>query len=47
MNFSTFHVSLVKPIGWRPTFKVKNEHRPRIIYLVTQHRLFISITAHG
>lgn len=22
MNFSTFHVSLVKPIGWRPTFKV-------------------------
>jgi hypothetical protein len=22
MNFSTFHVSLIKPIGWRPTFKV-------------------------
>ena len=22
INFSTFHVSLVKPIGWRPTFKV-------------------------
>jgi solute carrier family 12 sodium/potassium/chloride transporter 2 len=22
MNYSTFHVSLVKPIGWRPTFKV-------------------------
>lgn len=24
MNFSTFHVSLVKPIGWRPTFKYYN-----------------------
>jgi len=23
INFSTFHASLVKPIGWRPTFKVK------------------------
>jgi len=22
MNYSTFHVSLVKPLGWRPTFKV-------------------------
>ena len=22
MNFATFHVSLIKPIGWRPTFKV-------------------------
>lgn len=22
MNFSTFHVSLIKPIGWRPTFTV-------------------------
>ncbi|KAG8279884.1 Solute carrier 12 [Homalodisca vitripennis] len=21
VNFSTFHASLVKPIGWRPTFK--------------------------
>ncbi|XP_046634296.1 bumetanide-sensitive sodium-(potassium)-chloride cotransporter-like [Daphnia pulicaria] len=24
MNYSTFHVSLVKPIGWRPTFKYYN-----------------------
>lgn len=23
INFSTFHASLVKPVGWRPTFKVK------------------------
>lgn len=22
VNFSTFHASLVKPVGWRPTFKV-------------------------
>lgn len=22
VNFSTFHASLAKPIGWRPTFKV-------------------------
>jgi len=27
MNFSTFHVSLIKPIGWRPTFKVNNSTR--------------------
>ncbi|XP_059352273.1 bumetanide-sensitive sodium-(potassium)-chloride cotransporter-like isoform X2 [Daphnia carinata] len=24
INFSTFHISLVKPIGWRPTFKYYN-----------------------
>uniref|UniRef100_A0A1B6CXS0 SLC12A transporter C-terminal domain-containing protein n=1 Tax=Clastoptera arizonana TaxID=38151 RepID=A0A1B6CXS0_9HEMI len=24
INFSTFHASLVKPIGWRPTFKYYN-----------------------
>eukprot|EP00102_Acyrthosiphon_pisum_P016810 XP_008187908.1 PREDICTED: bumetanide-sensitive sodium-(potassium)-chloride cotransporter isoform X1 [Acyrthosiphon pisum] len=24
INFSTFHASLVKPIGWRPTFKLYN-----------------------
>ncbi|XP_024941406.1 bumetanide-sensitive sodium-(potassium)-chloride cotransporter isoform X2 [Cephus cinctus] len=24
VNFSTFHASLVKPIGWRPTFKYYN-----------------------
>jgi solute carrier family 12 (sodium/potassium/chloride transporter), member 2 len=24
INFSTFHASLVKPIGWRPTFHVSN-----------------------
>lgn len=23
INFSTFHASLAKPVGWRPTFKVK------------------------
>ena len=22
VNFSTFHASFTKPIGWRPTFKV-------------------------
>ena len=22
VNFSTFHASLMKPVGWRPTFKV-------------------------
>jgi len=22
INFSTFHASLAKPVGWRPTFKV-------------------------
>lgn len=22
MNYSTFHVSLIKPLGWRPTFRV-------------------------
>lgn len=22
VNYSTFHASLVKPVGWRPTFKV-------------------------
>lgn len=22
INFSTFHASLARPIGWRPTFKV-------------------------
>lgn len=22
INFSTFHATLIKPIGWRPTFKV-------------------------
>ncbi|EFX62925.1 hypothetical protein DAPPUDRAFT_67555, partial [Daphnia pulex] len=27
MNFSTFHVSLIKPIGWRPTFKVNNKRQ--------------------
>ncbi|XP_046651527.1 bumetanide-sensitive sodium-(potassium)-chloride cotransporter-like isoform X2 [Daphnia pulicaria] len=25
INFSTFHVSLIKPIGWRPTFKYYNK----------------------
>ncbi|XP_025421487.1 bumetanide-sensitive sodium-(potassium)-chloride cotransporter [Sipha flava] len=25
INFSTFHASLVKPIGWRPTFKLYNK----------------------
>ncbi|XP_039291807.1 bumetanide-sensitive sodium-(potassium)-chloride cotransporter-like isoform X3 [Nilaparvata lugens] len=24
MNFSTFHASLIKPVGWRPTFKYYN-----------------------
>lgn len=24
INFSTFHASLVKPVGWRPTFKYYN-----------------------
>lgn len=24
VNFSTFHASLVKPVGWRPTFKYYN-----------------------
>jgi solute carrier family 12 sodium/potassium/chloride transporter 2 len=24
VNFSTFHAELVKPVGWRPTFKVLN-----------------------
>lgn len=23
INFSTFHASLAKPLGWRPTFKVR------------------------
>lgn len=23
VNFSTFHASFTKPIGWRPTFKVR------------------------
>lgn len=23
INFSTFHASLVRPVGWRPTFKVR------------------------
>lgn len=23
INFSTFHASLAKPVGWRPTFKVR------------------------
>lgn len=22
INFSTFHASLAKPVGWRPTFRV-------------------------
>lgn len=26
INFSTFHASLVKPIGWRPTFKVSSSY---------------------
>jgi amino acid transporter len=24
VNFSTFHASIVRPVGWRPTFKVRN-----------------------
>lgn len=23
INFSTFHISLIQPVGWRPTFKVR------------------------
>ncbi|KAJ8938803.1 hypothetical protein NQ314_011339 [Rhamnusium bicolor] len=35
INFSTFHASLAKPIGWRPTFKViKKPHEVNLqIYL--------------
>lgn len=29
INFSTFHASLAKPIGWRPTFKVSFEYLHR------------------
>lgn len=25
VNFSTFHASLAKPVGWRPTFKVSGK----------------------
>jgi len=25
INFSTFHASLVRPVGWRPTFKVLSQ----------------------
>lgn len=25
INFSTFHASLAKPVGWRPTFKVDSD----------------------
>lgn len=25
INFSTFHASLAKPVGWRPTFKVSTD----------------------
>ena len=28
INFSTFHISLIQPIGWRPTFKVRVKTRP-------------------
>lgn len=34
INFSTFHASLAKPVGWRPTFKVSrfsNDGRADII----------------
>ena len=23
INFSTFHASLIKPVGWRPKFRVR------------------------
>ena len=26
VNFSTFHASLVRPIGWRPSFKVSSKY---------------------
>lgn len=26
INFSTFHASLAKPVGWRPTFKVSRRN---------------------
>lgn len=42
MNYSTFHVSLVKPIGWRPTFKVRHKlikSYQKIDHLMIQTRL--------
>ena len=45
VNFSTFHASLVKPVGWRPTFKVFNAHRinhrhdPNLFFLLVLQRL--------
>lgn len=26
INFCTFHAAFVKPLGWRPTFKVHHQH---------------------
>jgi len=25
INFCTFHAALIKPLGWRPTFKVRRD----------------------
>jgi hypothetical protein len=40
MNFSTFHVSLVKPIGWRPTFKVCSRSFKNHSEIIFEQRLF-------
>lgn len=34
VNFSTFHASFTKPIGWRPTFKVN-------FFLISPSRAFL------
>jgi len=33
VNFCTFHAALVKPVGWRPTFKVKHHPFVQIIFV--------------
>lgn len=42
INFSTFHASLAKPVGWRPTFKVyivqivtKKNYQPTVFSITT------------
>lgn len=47
INFSTFHASLAKPVGWRPTFKVSQEQEYLKALLIPDPIPRFSITTCG
>lgn len=47
INFSTFHASLAKPVGWRPTFRVKQNIELCINLLFNNHAFNFSTTICG